>query len=158
MRGYLQSCLFVLHLARVCESALSFNAYDLGLSGIYPRQQYQTVGFEAPSVKFTQWDSRCDHGNLLLAPSGPGVPRQARGPVMLDSRGELIWMGNDRWKDAASLDVQRYKGEDYLTFWTRDEAKTRENDYHRDRFYVMVSTFRSQVDTIDTYCVAQLIV
>lgn len=100
-------------------AAFSFNAYDLGFHGIYPRQKFHTVDLEPPAPKITRWDSRCDSGNLLLTPRGPSVKGPARGPVMLDARGELIWMDNKKFEQAMNLDVQEYKGQDYLTFWTK---------------------------------------
>lgn len=132
-----------------CLCAISFNMYDLGLEGVYPNQQYRSVNFVAPSMKFTRQDARCNTGNLLLTPSGPGVPRNGRGPVMLDSHGELIWMGNDRFKTAVALDIQRYRGEDYLTFWTKAEKSMPAQAHeHRARSYIMVGSL--------TFCSNQL--
>ncbi|KAI1611574.1 ASST-domain-containing protein [Exophiala viscosa] len=85
--------------------AFSFNTYDLGFHGLYPRQHFHTVDFEPPAPKITRWDSRCDSGNLLLTPRGPSVRGSARGPVMLDARGNLIWMDNDNFEQAMNLDL-----------------------------------------------------
>ncbi|OCT53951.1 Arylsulfotransferase [Cladophialophora carrionii] len=100
-------------------TGFEFNAYDLGLQGIYPRHRFHSVDFEAPKPKITRWDSRCNDGNLLLTPRGPSVQGKARGPTMLDARGNLIWAGNDEFEQVINLNVQKYKGEDYLTFWTK---------------------------------------
>ncbi|KIW73069.1 hypothetical protein PV04_01216 [Phialophora macrospora] len=100
-------------------TGFEFNAYDLGLQGIYPRHRFHSVDFEAPKPKITRWDSRCNDGNLLLTPRGPYVQGKARGPTMLDARGNLIWAGNDEFEQVINLNVQKYKGEDYLTFWTK---------------------------------------
>lgn len=51
----------------------------------------------------------------------------ARGPVILDSNGEMIWMDNTKWEQAMNFNVQKYKGEDYLTFWTKTKKKTKKN-------------------------------
>lgn len=132
MRSFL--LLAVLPIPRVV--AFSFNAYDLGFHGIYPRQRFHSVDFEAPMPKITQWDSRCDFGNLLLTPRGPSVSGLARGPVILDARGNLIWMDNNKFEQAMNLNVQNYKGQDYLTFWTT--KKQNSHAKHSKKSYVMV--------------------
>ena len=58
----------------------------------------------------------------------------ARGPVILDPRGNLIWMG-DQFEQAMNFNVQKYKGEDYLTFWTKTKKKGKK---HSKKSYVMV--------------------
>lgn len=118
--------------------SFSFNAYDLGLQGIYPRQHFHSVDFEPPGPKITQWDSRCDSGNLFLTPRGPSVTGAARGPVILDAKGHLIWMDNQKFQQALNLNVQHYKGKDYLTFWTK--AKKSKHSKHFKKSYVMVGS------------------
>src|SRR4051812_25712262 len=130
--------LITLSMVLVWVDAFSFNAYDLGFNGLYPRRHFHSVDLEAPSPKITKWDSRCDSGNILLTPRGPWVTGRARGPVILDARGELIWMENKEFEQAMNLNVQSYMGDDYLTFWT----KSKKNKYkkHSKKSYVMVST------------------
>lgn len=117
-------------------AAFAFNTYDLGFQGLYPRQRFHSVDFEAPAPKITQWNSRCDSGNLLLTPRGPLVTGPARGPVMLDARGNLIWMDTDRFEQVLNLNVQKYKGEDYLAFWTK--GKNNSHPKHARKSYVLV--------------------
>lgn len=117
-------------------AAFSFNSYDLGFYGIYPRQYFHSVEFEAPAPKITRWDSRCNSGNLLLTPRGPSVVGAARGPVMLDARGNLVWMDNKRFEQAMNLNVQKYNGQDYLTFWTK--TKKTSHAKHSKKSYVLV--------------------
>lgn len=117
-------------------AAFSFNAYDLGFHGIYPRQHFHSVDFEPPAPKLTRWDSRCDAGSLLITPRGPAVNGPARGPVMLDAKGNLIWMDNDQFEQAMNLNVQRYKGKDYLTFWTKTKKSIQAK--HAKKEYVLV--------------------
>lgn len=121
-------------------AAFSFNAYDLGLHGIYPRQHFHSVALEPPAPKITEWDSRCDSGNLFLTPRGPSVTGPARGPVILDTRGNLVWMDTDRFHEAMNLNVQKYKGQDYLTFWTK--TKKSKHARHSKKSYVLVGTDR----------------
>lgn len=94
--------------------AFSWSAYDFGFNGIYPTQKFVSVDFLAPSPRITQWDSRCDDGNILLSPRGKAVPNP--GPVMLDARGNLVWM-EDKFGQAMNFQVQKYKGWDFLIFW-----------------------------------------
>jgi hypothetical protein len=114
-------------------TGFEFNAYDLGLQGIYPRHRFQSVDFEAPKPKITRWDSRCNDGNLLLTPRGPYVQGKARGPTMLDARGNLIWAGNDQFEQVINLNVQKYKGEDYLTFWTKVKKNKLKHKKHKNK-------------------------
>ena len=104
-------------------AAFSLNAYDLGFQGLYPRQHFQSVNFQPPTVKTTQWDDKCDSGNLFLTPRGPYVTGKARGPVITDPKGNLIWMDNHKFAQAMNFNVQTYKGEEYLTFWTKQKPK-----------------------------------
>jgi hypothetical protein len=113
--------LFFVALPMPLVAAFSFNTYDLGLHGFYPRQHFHSSNYQPPAPKITRYDSRCDPGNLLLTPRGPSVSGKARGPVMLDAKGNLVWMDNDKFQQALDLNVQQYKGEDYLTFWTNNK-------------------------------------
>ncbi|KAI5267469.1 hypothetical protein E4T47_08006 [Aureobasidium subglaciale] len=100
-------------------AAFAFNSYDVGFQGLYPRRRFHTVDFEAPAPKITRWDSRCDYGSLFITPRGPWVSGAARGPAILDAKGELIWMDNTQFTQSMNLNVQKYKGKDYLTFWSK---------------------------------------
>ncbi len=104
-------------------AAFSLNTYDLGFQGLYPRQYFHSVNFQPPAVKTTQWDDNCDSGNLFLTPRGPYVTGKARGPVITDPKGNLIWMDNHKFAQAMNFNVQTYKGEEYLTFWTKQKLK-----------------------------------
>jgi hypothetical protein len=104
-------------------ASIGLNAYDLGFHGLYPTQRYQSVDLEAPKPQYTKWSPECDYGNLFLTPRGPYVMGQARGPIIMDARGGLIWHGHDDFEQVLGLDVQQYKGEDFLTFWTKHPKK-----------------------------------
>lgn len=118
------------------STAFSFNAYDLGLHGLYPRQHFHTVDLQPPVPRITRWDSRCDPGHLFITPRGPLVTGAARGPVVLDAKGGLLWMDNTRWTQAMNLNVQRYKDKDYLTFWTK--TVTPKSNAKSKKSFVMV--------------------
>ena len=136
----MRSTLFFSAICMPIVAAFSFNAYDLGLHGLYPRQHFHSVDLEPPKLVFTEWDSRCNSGNILLTARGPSVQGPARGPVILDPKGELIWMDNHKFHQAMNLNVQRYKGQDYLTFWTKHKSKkTKKNgDRKSKKSFVMV--------------------
>lgn len=119
-------------------AAFSFNTYDLGFRGWYPRQHFQTVDFQPPTTKITQWDDRCNSGNLFFTPRGPLVTGPARGPIITDAKGNLIWMNNKKYEQAMNFNVQKYKGTDYLTFWTKTK-KTKKHK-HSKKSYVMVGS------------------
>ncbi|RFU31497.1 hypothetical protein B7463_g4795, partial [Scytalidium lignicola] len=119
-------------------AAFSFNSYDLGFHGIYPRRRFHSVDLEAPAPKITHWDSRCDPGHILLTPRGPSVTGQARGPVILDAKGNLIWLGHDKFEQTLNLNVQKYKGQDYLTFWTKNKKTS--HSKHFKKSYVMLNS------------------
>jgi hypothetical protein len=95
--------------------------YDIGIFGLYPTQSYASFDLESPSVNVLQWDSRCDDGYIFFAPRGRLVA--SPGPVILDSRGNLVWI-EKRFGQATDVRVQRYKGQDYLTFWAGRDDKT----------------------------------
>lgn len=98
--------------------------YDWGMYGPYPRQSYQSFGAESPWPNVLQQSKRCqnkDDGYLFLGPRGKYVPRP--GPVMIDNDGNLIWLDH-RWEQAMDVKVQRYRDEDYITFWTGKSTGT----------------------------------
>lgn len=95
--------------------------FDLGVFGAYPTIQYLSFDLLGPQARQIAWDEKCDQGLVLLTPNGPGVDRP--GPMILDSKGEMIWRSDD-FGATANLKVQRYQGEDYLTLWSGQKAAT----------------------------------
>lgn len=88
--------------------------YDLAVFGVYRTQNYVSFDLPAPQGIFSRWSDQCDDGYVFLGPNGKSVAKP--GPTILDSRGELVWMSNE-YDIATNVQVQRYDGEDYLTFW-----------------------------------------
>jgi len=110
--------------------------YDYGLFGAYPHQRFVTVDYEAPRLNFKQSSDRCDDGSyLLLTPRGRFVPTP--GPMLLDNKGNMVWSGKD-FGMVSDLKVQKYRGEDHLTFWTG-----RDDGTHGYGVYYMVSQHSS---------------
>ncbi|ODM14714.1 hypothetical protein SI65_09903 [Aspergillus cristatus] len=112
-------CHFVLpHLLKFrLRTDLSW--YDLGLYGFGPTRSYASFEYESPVVEITQWDSGCDPRYIFLAPRGDSIPHP--GPTILDAAGNLVWMkyNHDITQD---FKLQRYQGEDYLTYWEGEEV------------------------------------
>ncbi|OAP60095.1 hypothetical protein AYL99_05097 [Fonsecaea erecta] len=96
--------------------------YDWGLLGLYPQQSYKSWSGTAPLLNFKRWDERCaDSGLTFTSPRGHMV--SAPGPLIMDSRGELVW-AEDKYGQAMDFKVQQYRGHNYLTFWTGSDTGT----------------------------------
>ncbi|EME88514.1 uncharacterized protein MYCFIDRAFT_213318 [Pseudocercospora fijiensis CIRAD86] len=95
--------------------------FDLGLFGAYPLTHYASFNLAAPQPRQILWHDKCDAGNILLTPNGPAVTRP--GPMILDSKGGLVWTSDD-FGATANLKVQRFQGEHFLTLWSGQKAAT----------------------------------
>ncbi|KAK0353840.1 hypothetical protein LTR02_010564 [Friedmanniomyces endolithicus] len=95
--------------------------YDLGFFGAYPTRDYVSFNLSSPRSTLIRWDDSCDRGNVFIDPGGPSPDH--RGPMILDGRGNLVWT-SDQYETTTNLKVQRYRGSDYLTFWSGHKAKT----------------------------------
>lgn len=94
--------------------------YDLGVYGPYRTTKFVSTTIEPPKLSIPVWNSACDDGrSLLLTPKGEWIAQS--GPTILDARGELVWMSSE-YRNAMNLNLQTYKGERYLTFWTGEKA------------------------------------
>ncbi|CAK3918115.1 hypothetical protein AC578_9942 [Lecanosticta acicola] len=111
----------ILPLLVLLFPALEPTFFDLGLYGAYPSQHFATFPLCAPQPKHIRWNEKCDNGLILMTPNGPSVERP--GPMILDSKGELVWMSDD-FGTTANLKVQNYKNESYLTLWSGEKAAT----------------------------------
>jgi hypothetical protein len=114
--------------------------YDLGVQGFGPDRNYISFDQESPVVEITPPGAKCDPRYTFLAPRGDSTAHP--GPMILNPAGELVWT---KWNGGTTQDfkVQRYKGEDYLTYWQGDTA----DGYGRGSWY-MVSRTRSYLTTI----------
>jgi hypothetical protein len=121
-------CLFAIpHLAKF-RPHWNSSWYDLGLYGAYPTQSYFSFDLLSPRVEILQWDARCDQRMTFLTPRGLSVTTP--GPVVLDARGNLVWM-EQKWGITTNLQVQQYHGNSYLTFWAGiDEVPRGKGSYY----------------------------
>lgn len=102
------------HLQRL-SLRLGLTLFDYGFYGFYPTCHYITLGKEGPDVEVALWDSRCSNQYTFLAPHGPAHVHDT--PMIMDSRGHLVWMMDSPSETVQDFGVQEYQGEKYLTFW-----------------------------------------
>ncbi|OQU95280.1 hypothetical protein CLAIMM_01511 [Cladophialophora immunda] len=104
------------------RTVYSSQLYDWGFLGPYPQQSYKSWSGTAPRLNFVRWDEQCgDSGLNFISPRGHMV--SAPGPLIMDSRGELVW-SEDRYGQAMDFKVQQYREQNYLTFWTGSDSGT----------------------------------
>lgn len=99
-------------------------AIDKGAQGSYPVRKFYSSNIKAPKVNFLKWSPECATQNdfYFITPKGWKVTDP--GPMILDSRGELVWgahFDNEFGGQAYDLMVQEYLGEKFLTFWLGDD-------------------------------------
>ena len=96
---------------------------DNGIRGSYPVKKGISSKLTAPETNILGWSPECDDGRYhFVTPRGWKVPQP--GPMILDAKGSMIWsqhFDNEFGGQAYDFKVQRYKGEDYLTFWLGDD-------------------------------------
>ncbi|GAB1218280.1 hypothetical protein ATERTT37_007534 [Aspergillus terreus] len=120
---------------------LGLSWYDLGLYGFGPSQSYVSFGFDSPRVQISQWDAGCDPRYTFLAPRGDSVAQP--GPMILDADGNLVWMKHN-WETTQDFKVQRYQGQDYLTYWEGSEVGSR----GYGAWYMLDSTYTQRYEIV----------
>ncbi|KAL2857369.1 ASST-domain-containing protein [Aspergillus pseudoustus] len=98
--------------------------YDLGAYGFGPSRSYASFQYESPLLEITavDGDRGCDDLYTFLAPRGDSVAHP--GPMVFDADGELVWMKHN-WETTQDFKVQRFQGEDYLTYWEGEQVDGR---------------------------------
>ena len=107
--------------------------YDLGAQGLGPNRNYVSFDQESPIVEISPPGAQCDPRYTFLAPRGDSVAHP--GPMILDSAGDLVWT-KWNWGTTQDFKVQRYKGEDFLTYWQGDT----DDNYGRGLWYMVGQT------------------
>ncbi|KAL3477694.1 ASST-domain-containing protein [Aspergillus californicus] len=108
----------------------------------WPTKIYRSTSLLGPTVYYTQRTADCteDGKYTFLTPRGPGTA--VRGPIIVDQSGELVW--GDRgnyYASAYNLDVQTYKGRDYLTFWSGHVS----DNWHGEGMIYMLNSSYNEV-------------
>ncbi|KAJ5295467.1 hypothetical protein PENANT_c001G01719 [Penicillium antarcticum] len=111
--------------------------YDLGAQGLGPDRNYVSFDQESPIVEITPPGAQCDPRYTFLAPRGDSVAHP--GPMILDSAGELVWT-KWNWGTTQDFKLQRYKGEDFLTYWQGDT----DDNYGRGLWYMLDSSYNQR--------------
>ena len=103
-------------------------------------RKFVSSRLRAPDVNFLQWHPSCDDGlHYFITPRGWKVSDP--GPMVLDGAGSLIWskhFDNKFGGQAYDLKVQKYRGEDYLTFWLGDDTDRGHGD---GKYYMLNSSY-----------------
>lgn len=104
--------------------------------GEYPISTYVTTDLVGPRLNRIQTSSRCNQGlYTMFSPRGHGVTKPA--PVIVDDNGHLIWtMDMSSYGMTYGLTVQKFKGQDFLTFWAGDDGV----GGHGAGYYYMVNS------------------
>ncbi|KAI0400900.1 Arylsulfotransferase-domain-containing protein [Xylaria palmicola] len=111
--------------------------YELGFYGLYPTKTFKSSPLRPPLLSFPTWDEEnCSDGYYLIAQKGKLVSNP--GPTIFDSRGDLVW-ADDSYGVVFNLQIQTYKGEDYLTFWSSPEGSS--HGYGRGTYYMLDSSY-----------------
>lgn len=123
---------FILVVPQIARFRFRFglSRYDLGFYGFGPSRTYYSFEESSPIVEISPADAKCDQRYTFLAPRGDSVEHP--GPMILDSSGELVWMKYN-WGTTQDFKVQRYRGEDYVTYWQGDE----EDGHGRGSWYMV---------------------
>ncbi|GAB7366717.1 hypothetical protein MBLNU230_g0674t1 [Neophaeotheca triangularis] len=109
--------------------------YDLAIYGRYPEQTYISFPLSSPRSSVVKWDESCNDGLVLLDLHGDYVKNE--GPMIMDPKGELVWL-TDAYGLATNLQVQRYKGEGFLTFWAGEKSSS---TFGGGKYYMLNSTY-----------------
>lgn len=93
--------------------------------GSFPLLQLVSAPYlYAPRVNVIQESSLCSTRNqkdreyTFIAPRGAAANAT---PIILDDSGELVWAGGTDRGLIYDLKVQRFQGEDVITYWTGDD-------------------------------------
>ncbi|KAJ5145364.1 hypothetical protein N7448_002756 [Penicillium atrosanguineum] len=127
-------CLFAVpQLARFRFRA-GLSKYDLGFYGFGPSQSFVSFDEESRIIEISPANAQCDPRYTFIAPRGDSVAHA--GPMILDAQGELVW-AKYNWGTTQDFKVQRFQGQDYVTYWQGDE----EDGHGRGSWYMLDSTY-----------------
>lgn len=117
------SSLVVYFLFSIITLVLAAATGNIRGQSSYPIHTFVSSKVKAPIVDFAERSSACNDGSYyFITPRGWKVSDP--GPMILDGDGNLIWtdhFSNKFGGQAYDLRYQKYRGEEYLTFWLGDD-------------------------------------
>lgn len=82
------------------------------LPSIFGSYDFDLIRPHVPSISAESSDKACAPGYIFSIPDG-------RSPTIYDQNGELVWRER-RNALTQNLRVQTFRGQDYLTYWTKE--------------------------------------
>ncbi|GAB7361067.1 hypothetical protein MBLNU230_g1107t1 [Neophaeotheca triangularis] len=125
----LSVCVSILALASrvVCDQGVIYNytAYQGGEYGDSPFQTYKSDPVRSPLFDVTVWnDSLIDQtSHIIFEPNYMEDGEQRVGPYLFSSKDLSLVYGNPAFQNSNNARVQKYRGEDYLTYWAGHQGK-----------------------------------
>ncbi|CAG7927706.1 unnamed protein product [Penicillium olsonii] len=112
--------------------------YDMSQYGAWPLQSYLSSRISGPILNYWNRSQACEDGSYtLIAPRGDSV--RHTGPMILDQSGNLVWF--KEYPTTYNLNIQSFRGEDYLTFWAGNDGI----GGHGDGTYYMLNSRYQEV-------------
>ncbi|KIW57457.1 hypothetical protein PV05_06008 [Exophiala xenobiotica] len=110
-------------------------SFDKGDYGNFVAQPYRSTSFSVPRLNVFEKGRSCRDDGLfvMLTLRGWSVPQPA--PIIFDGHGALVWT-DPTYVQPYNLQVQTYRGEQFLTFWAGDDGVKG----HGSGFYYMLDS------------------
>ena len=110
-------------------------SYERGAYGSYPSQSFLSSDLIAPRLNVLKDSPKCQDGLFIfMAPRGKALTST---PMILDSHRNLVWSTKE-YDNVYNLRVQRYQGENFITFWTGEDQV---RGHGAGEYYVVRSFF-----------------
>lgn len=107
----------------------------------FQRLQIPSILDYHPETRIETYDSSSWPGSTINETCMSGYmffTSEGKSPIIVDDNGNLIWQ-ESHYQSAQNLRVQRFRGEDYLTFWAREEST--HGSYYMVNFPVRAQMF-----------------
>ncbi|EDP51097.1 conserved hypothetical protein [Aspergillus fumigatus A1163] len=115
--------------------------FEDGDLGQWPTETYRSSALMGPILNYVESNPQCKDGQYtLIAPRGMAVRNP--GPMIIDQDGHLVW--TKHYGQTYNVNVYRYKGQDYLTFWVGNDGIVG----HGDGTYYMLDSAYEEAFTI----------
>ncbi|KAL2842410.1 ASST-domain-containing protein [Aspergillus pseudoustus] len=105
-----------------------------------PTAKYRSAAIVGPPIEVVSDSIECRDGQYTFL-SLRGDDTVAHGPTIVDQDGELVWTTTFSDLPTYNLDINTYKGQDYLTFWAGDDKV----DGHGDGSIYMLDSSYNEV-------------